>query len=237
MPETLTLYTAKICPYAHRVELALEEAKADYTKFQIDLQNKPEWYAPQVNPASKVPAVAYGGPKVPPEQPSPDSTKIAESLVLIEFVADLYPEAHLLPQDPVQRARVRFFIDAVSNKIVSQWGAFFRGTGPVEPLLAGIEQVQALLPPTGYAVGAYSTADIAVTPFIARLHVAVTNEIGGYPEGDGTKLLETLKLPKFARFQQYWEDLRSRLNYSATFDEAYIKEAYKKRFGHLRAQK
>lgn len=39
---------------APQAELALEEVGAKYTKFQIDLQNKPEWYAPKVNPASKV---------------------------------------------------------------------------------------------------------------------------------------------------------------------------------------
>lgn len=37
-----------------QVELALAEAKADYKRFDVDLQNKPEWYAPKVNPASKV---------------------------------------------------------------------------------------------------------------------------------------------------------------------------------------
>jgi glutathione S-transferase len=65
---------------ASQAEIALAHAKADYKRFEIDLQNKPEWYAPKVNPASKVPAVAYGGPDVAPDQPSPESTKIAESL-------------------------------------------------------------------------------------------------------------------------------------------------------------
>ena len=37
-----------------QTELSLEEVGAKYTKYQIDLQNKPEWYAPKVNPASKV---------------------------------------------------------------------------------------------------------------------------------------------------------------------------------------
>ena len=37
-----------------KVEIALAEAKATFKTYQIDLQNKPEWYAPKVNPASKV---------------------------------------------------------------------------------------------------------------------------------------------------------------------------------------
>ena len=96
----------------------------------IDLQNKPAWYAPKVNSASKVPAIAYGGPKVPPDQPSPESIKITESLVLLEFVADLYPNAHLLPADPVQRARVRFFVEAVSTKLVPAWMTLLKSGAP-----------------------------------------------------------------------------------------------------------
>ena len=42
------------CPYAQRVRFALKEANAPYTEYEIDLQNKPEWYALRVNPTSKV---------------------------------------------------------------------------------------------------------------------------------------------------------------------------------------
>ena len=33
--------------------MAIAEAKAPFMRFEIDLQNKPEWY-PKVNPATKV---------------------------------------------------------------------------------------------------------------------------------------------------------------------------------------
>ena len=33
---------------------ALAEAKAQFTRYEINLFDKPAWYAPQVNPASKV---------------------------------------------------------------------------------------------------------------------------------------------------------------------------------------
>ncbi|KZT07935.1 glutathione S-transferase C-terminal-like protein [Laetiporus sulphureus 93-53] len=237
MSQPLTLYTAKICPYAHRVELALEEANAKYSKYQIDLQNKPQWYAPKVNPASKVPAIAYGGPNVAADQPSPDSTKLAESLVLVEFIADLYPHAHLLPEDPVLRARARFFIDAVSTKLVPAWNAFLRGNGSADDYLNAVEKIQALLAPEGFAVGPYSIADVAVAPFLARAEVALKNDVGAYPEGQGPFVLQKLAEPRFARFEKYWAELQSRPNFKATFDEEYVTEAYKKRFGNLRSQK
>jgi glutathione S-transferase len=37
-----------------QVELAFQEAKADVTRYWIDLKNKPEWFASRVNPVGKV---------------------------------------------------------------------------------------------------------------------------------------------------------------------------------------
>ncbi|TFK79089.1 glutathione S-transferase C-terminal-like protein [Polyporus arcularius HHB13444] len=239
MPETLTLYTAKVCPYAQRAEIALAEAKAPFTRYEIDLQNKPEWYAPKVNPASKVPAIAYGGPQVPPDQPSPESTKLAESLVLVEFIADLYPNANLLPADPVLRAKARFFIDGVSTKLVPAWHNFLQGKGSVEDLYKAVEYLQEQLPAEGgFAVGQYSIADIAITPFLARARVGLINELGAYPEGEGKKVWEALSSGqgRLARFGKYITDLLNRDSFKATFDEAYITERQKARYANARAQ-
>jgi len=232
MSQNLTLYTAKVCPYAHRVELVLSEAQANYERFEIDLKNKPEWYAPKVNPASKVPAVAYGGPKVPADEPSPESTKIAESLVLLEFIADLYPNANLLPKDPVLRAKARFFIDAVSVKFNPAYFAYvIRENGILENLIKAFEDIQALLPPTGFAIGEWSIADAALVPFVARLFVALENDTGAFAVGEGPKALEVITTsPKLVRFQKYWQDASSRSNFTATFDKEYITTFYKKRY-------
>jgi hypothetical protein len=37
-----------------QTEIALAEVGAPFKRCEIDLENKPEWYAPKVNPASKV---------------------------------------------------------------------------------------------------------------------------------------------------------------------------------------
>ncbi|KLO10067.1 glutathione S-transferase [Schizopora paradoxa] len=233
MSEQLTLYTARVCPYAQRAEIALAEVGAKYTRFEIDLQNKPVWYAPQVNPASKVPAVAYGGPEVPPDQPSRDSVKIAESLVLLEFVADLHPGSPLLPKDPVQRAQVRFFIDAVSNKVPANWFAFMaRGESP-DALISGLETIQSLLPEgKKFAVGdEFTIADAAIAPFLTRIATTLGNDIGVYEEGQGKKVYETIwKSPKFAKLQKYYENLTERSSVRETYNEQLIKDTLGARF-------
>jgi hypothetical protein len=48
------LRASDLFPCNSKTELALKESKLPYKRYEIDLQNKPEWYAPKVNPASKV---------------------------------------------------------------------------------------------------------------------------------------------------------------------------------------
>ncbi|GBE80262.1 hypothetical protein SCP_0214790 [Sparassis crispa] len=65
-------------------------------------------------------------------------------------------------QNPVLRAKARFFIDVVSTKFVPTWTAFVSGKGTADAFVSATEQVTAVLPETGFALGECSTADIAV---------------------------------------------------------------------------
>ncbi|KAF9448150.1 hypothetical protein P691DRAFT_730207 [Macrolepiota fuliginosa MF-IS2] len=241
MPEQLTLYSARICPWAQRatreqVDITLKESGLSYERFEVDLLNKPEWYAPKVNPVSKVPALAYGGPKVSPDQPSPESQKLAESLVLIEFIADLVES--LRPKDPVIKAKARFFVETVTAKLPPAWyGAATRGES-LDNVLAAIDVLQSLLPAEGYAVGEWSIADAAVTPFLARIDLALKNDLGAYDEGLGRKAWNTLHTdPKFERFRKYFADVRARKSFQETFDTEHILTNYQKRFSELREKR
>ncbi|KAH9051929.1 glutathione S-transferase [Lactarius vividus] len=232
----IIFYTAKICPYAQRVEIAFQEVKADVTRYSIDLGNKPEWYASRVNPASKVPAVVYGGPKSDPENPSPESARITESLVLLEFVADLYPDSGLLPKDPVERARIRFFIDAVSTKVSPVTAAFFfRGESP-DAFIAAAAEIQELLSPTAqFAVGDHFTiADAAIAPFLARWELQLRNDVGKFAEGTGPRVhKELFQSERFARLQKYLANISSRESFKSSFDSEYILATIRKYFGRL----
>ncbi|KAF9027246.1 hypothetical protein BDZ89DRAFT_1134344 [Hymenopellis radicata] len=173
MVEQITLYTGKLCPYAHRTELALAEVGAQFTRCEIDLFNKPEWYAAKVNPASKVPAIAYGGPVVPADQPSPESTKLAESLILVEFIADLFPASPLLPSSPVERAERFSHFQQVKPGI----HGVHHGRRTERILFAGFVALQNLLVQNGgknFAVNDdFTIADAAVLPFFARLETVL----------------------------------------------------------------
>ncbi|KAI0089005.1 hypothetical protein BDY19DRAFT_993817 [Irpex rosettiformis] len=217
MSNQLTLYTG-ISPYSERVEIALLEAHAKFTRYEIDLSNKPGWFQSQVNPAGKIPAITYGGPEVPPDQPSPESVKLNESLVLVEFIADLYPESGILPKDPVLRAKARLFIEFVSTKLLQVFRAGINLQN-VDILVQAFEEIQALLPPTGFAVGEFSIADISIGPFLSRLELRLGHDLGPWPAGtgEGPKILALLHQPKLTRIWEYLKDVQARPSFAATF--------------------
>jgi glutathione S-transferase len=227
-----------------QVDLALQEAKADVTRYWVDLKNKPEWFASQVNPAGKVryihvasschgvdssrvnqvPALVYGSPKSDPENPSAESAKIAESLVILEFVADLYPDSGLLPKDPVKRARVRFFIESFSSNVFQLAGKLFRtGTDEEETIrafIAAVADFQKLLPQHAqFAVGDHFTiADAAFAPFVGFWELCFRHDFGKFPAGTGPRLYQELfESDRFAPLQKYYANISSRESFKNIF--------------------
>ena len=149
-----------------------------------------------------------------PEHPSAESAKIAESLVLLEFVADLYPDSGLLPKDPVERARVRFFVDVLSTKLVPSFTE-------ADPFVAAVAEIQNLLSPDAqFAVGDHFTiADAAIVPFLGRLELNLCNDLGKFAEGTGPSVYEQLfKSDRFARLQKLHASLSSRESFKNSFD-------------------
>ncbi|KAH7908516.1 glutathione S-transferase C-terminal-like protein [Hygrophoropsis aurantiaca] len=227
--QQITSYRFKASPYGHRVELALAEAKAPHKVYDVDLFNKPEWFVSQINPAGKVPVITYGGPDVAPENPSPLSEKIAESGVILEFIADLYPDSGLLPKDPVARAKVRFFIETVSSKFLPPIFAWSKGQETVENVLKGVDTIQDLLSESGeFAVGnTYTIADAAIIPFIAGLKISYENDIGNYTPGEGHRLGSELQKTQYAKFMRYSQSMLERQSTKDTFDVEHVTDFYR----------
>ncbi|UWS79384.1 glutathione S-transferase family protein [Phaeobacter sp. G2] len=79
------------------VAIALEEAGLDYEAIKIDFASKEQTspaYA-QINPKSRVPALAV------------DGGILTETGALLDYIADIAPDADLRPTDPVLLARMR----------------------------------------------------------------------------------------------------------------------------------
>ncbi len=140
--------------------------------------------------------------------------------MLVEFVGDLFPASGIVPADPVARAHARVFVEGVASKVFPAHLAVQMKNAPPDALYAALEYVQALLPAgEGFAVGAYSLADIAITPFLARAKLSFTHDVGPWAAGEGPKIWETLTTGKIARLAKYMDDLFARESFKATWDE------------------
>ncbi|KAF9586444.1 hypothetical protein BGW38_004871 [Lunasporangiospora selenospora] len=104
----ITLYSNKLCPYAARTVIALEETGHPHETVEIDiLTPRPEWYLKEINPYGQVPALKIDGQQI-----------LLESLITAEYVIDLHPEFGLMPKDPLQLAQTRYLIHHYNNRTV-----------------------------------------------------------------------------------------------------------------------
>ena len=101
------LYTSWFCPFAQRVQLALELKNIKYEYIDIDPYNKTkEWLSK--NPQGLVPTICD------------NDNYIYESTVILEYLDDAFPqnEPKLFPNDAYKKAINRIWIDHVNKKII-----------------------------------------------------------------------------------------------------------------------
>ena len=101
---TVKLYSARACPFAHRTRLVLSHKHVDFEVVEIDLQNKPEWFARNVSGYGKVPAIEH------------DGNHLWESAVVNEYLDEVFPRPPLLPAQPGRRALARLWIDYANTR-------------------------------------------------------------------------------------------------------------------------
>ncbi|PIL28229.1 hypothetical protein GSI_09641 [Ganoderma sinense ZZ0214-1] len=220
----ITLYSAEESPFPQRVALTLEEGNIPYDTISFELLDKPDWYKEKVYPIAQVPYLVYGGPKLQPgDAPSPSLPQLGESLVILEFLADAFPSARLLPSDPFLRAKARLFCRAVEEKYNPAFMGVFFKQAPKEDLYAAVEHIQGLLPPdSGFAVGGeWSIADAAFLPGYLRTLVILELDpaLSRFAPGAAAEALAELReAPRFARMQRYLEESMARPSAKKTWD-------------------
>ncbi len=97
----LELISHRLCPYVQRAVITLLEKQIAYTRTDIDLANKPDWFL-QISPLGKVPLLKIS-----------DETRnevLFESAVICEYLDEITPGS-LHPADPLERAKHRAWIE------------------------------------------------------------------------------------------------------------------------------
>jgi glutathione S-transferase len=105
----LTLYHYDRSTAAQRVRLALEEKEIPWESIVVDtargdVEALPENYH-RLNPKGLIPAIIHDGKAIP------------ESLVILEYLEDCFPETPFRPAPPEERARMRLWMRRIDEGI------------------------------------------------------------------------------------------------------------------------
>jgi glutathione S-transferase len=114
-PELL-LVSHPVCPYAQRAAALLTEKGVPFRVRHVDLQAKPDWFL-RISPRGKVPVLLV------------DDVSLVESLVILEYVDERFTP-QTLPDDPLERARLRMWME-LSNDLMTGLYTIATATTPV----------------------------------------------------------------------------------------------------------
>jgi glutathione S-transferase len=100
----IQLYTFQLCPFAHRVRLALAEKGVAAELIEIDLKNKPASFG-RITPFGRVPVLLHG------------EVKLWESAVINEYLDEVFPDPPLMPASPADRALARVWVKFADERL------------------------------------------------------------------------------------------------------------------------
>jgi glutathione S-transferase len=109
----MKLYLHPSSPASQKVRLVLAEKSLDFEARHVDLPNKENlepWYL-RLNRLGVLPTLVDG------------DTPINESSVICSYVEDAYPEPRLSPPDPKTKARMRWWMSVVDDRLHTSCGA------------------------------------------------------------------------------------------------------------------
>lgn len=99
---SLRLISHQLCPYVQRAVITLAEKGVPHDRQVVDLSAKPDWFK-AMSPLGKVPLLVVDG-----------ETVLFESAIICEYLDETQPEPRLHPENPVDRARHRAWIEFAS---------------------------------------------------------------------------------------------------------------------------
>jgi glutathione S-transferase len=105
MSSPIELFSFEACPYAQRTRMTMIEKSLNFTLTEIDLFNRPDWFA-DVSPYGKVPLLRH------------DGVTIYESAIINQYLDETFPEPPLMPATAASRAQARIWMDYCDTRFL-----------------------------------------------------------------------------------------------------------------------
>jgi glutathione S-transferase len=124
----------------------------------VDLKNKPMDLL-ELNPYAKVPVLVDG------------DGVIYESAIINEYLEEKYPAPPLLPKDPLQRSKIRIWIDFLNSRVHPAASDIAHDKDPEnarQRLMKHLQVLDRAVADRPFILGDYSLADVTFIPFYTR---------------------------------------------------------------------
>ncbi|MBC9247436.1 glutathione S-transferase family protein [Paracoccus sp. 11-3] len=167
----LTLISFPTCPYVQRAVIALKERGVDFEVIYIDLAAKPDWFL-AISPLGKVPVLKV-------EREGFDPAILFESTVILQYLDETLPGARLFPEDALDRARQRAWIEYAGSLLgdlfklsQAREGAAFDEA--IAALKARLQPLEAEVRGPFFAGEAFSAVDVVYAPAFRQIDTLQT---------------------------------------------------------------
>lgn len=143
-----------------------------YDLVEVDLKNKPRDLL-DLNPYAKVPVLID------------EEAVIYESAVINEYLEEKYSAPPLLPRDPLERAKIRIWIDFLNSRIHPAAHDITHDNDPENArarLKKHLETLDQAMAGKKFIVGEYSLADVTFIPFYTRRERYGISIDGSFPQ-------------------------------------------------------
>lgn len=177
---SLTLISFPTCPYVQRAVIALKEKEIPFEVVYIDLADKPDWFR-AISPLGKVPVL-----KVEREGGEPGI--VFESAVILEYLEEAVPGRRLHPEDPLERARHRSWIEFGSQVLADLFRlGIARDAAEFEPardaLTGKLARLETVVTGPFFAGDRFCAVDAVFAPAFRQIDVLDTRIDTGLTEG------------------------------------------------------
>lgn len=211
----IEIYSAGLCPFAHRSRLTLLEKGIPFKLIEIDLQNKPANFR-EISPYGKVPVLKHG------------EHRVWESAIINEYLDETFPDPPLLPKTPIQRAQARIWINFADTRLFATTGKLLYGSNPQQQAEAAKELpdqlrlieagLQKISEHGSYWLGSeLSLVDLTYYPLFEQWAVLTHYRGVQFPTG-------------LDRLKRWWETVSNRESVRSI---AHSQEFYIERYGHF----